>query len=1646
MRKCLTFSLTTVLFILSTCIVNAHGFRVLVFTKTAGFQHGSIPDGVAAVQELGLEHDFDVTVTDDASVFISELPSHNAVLFLNTSGDVLNASQQSTFQAWYQSGRAFVGIHAAADTEHNWQWYRDLVGAIISNHSGIVNADVKFLDQIHPITNITNPVTSERVEIWQANDEWYNFQASPRGDVHVLAIVDEDTYSGGTHGGDHPIAWCQEFDGGRSAFLGMGHTSEIYDDPIFRDLITNALEWSVGEFGGDSQATIDSNYQVQVLANFNNPMSIDIDDDGNVYVIERTTGNVRRYNPSNGQTTTLDNISVYSGGEFGMLGIALAPDFSTSNHIYLFYSLPQTGANQRLSRYTLTGSGLTDERVILEFPVERPDTPGVGNNPQGHHQAGCMRFDADGNLLISIGDNTDASGFAPRNDNRLIKDARRASANTNDLRGKIIRIKPDVGQGPAAHPNYTIPAGNLFSQTTSTERAEIYVMGARNPFRFSIDPHTGWLYYGDVGPDALNDGGGSFQGPAGHDEFNQVRSAGNFGWPYYIGFNRAYRDGSGNEWTPATISSDLNSYFNRIGVTAETTIPSPLPAWITYTYLNHLGFPEMRKQAEGIREGRAVMAGPVYEWRAGASDNAFPRYHDKTVFLFDFTRGLVAEAKTDSDGNLLDLKRFLPNQGFSGPIDMMFGPDGMLYYIELYNGSLRRIAYSAGNLRPTAIASADQTSGPLPLSVQFTGDLSSDQEDGSNLTYSWDFGDGTPNSSLPNPSYVYQFPGTYNVQLVVTDTDGLSANTNLTIYAGNSAPTIAFDAPYNNSFFDWGDDIGFDIVITDAEDGSSANGAIDPANVLFEGSLGHVRHQHNESQINALRGTDDVARDDSHGFDDDVYYVFDAYFTDQGAPGVGPISVQATSTLRPKILMAQLFDENQGVTIQATQDPLGGVEDVSSIDDGDWICFQALNLYQIEALRFRLASVFGGTIEVRSGSPTGPLLATASVSPTGGNDQYTDTTVSIAGTSTPIDLYFVFENTSNPSDIFRLNWIGFRGQGATTYAGLPQLTEARMLSSNFINLVFDQAMDYATTSDPSNYSLDNGATVTDVTISPDQESVTLTTTTLANGNYYNLSVSGCEDLAGDAIADSSFVLFNSNIQDAFFLGINAGGTQYEDSEGRVWFGEIASVASSRLINVDFNDSTPENMSGPAAVGNSGDLWNSISVSGGWTSINGNNLTRANGGTSNISMNLSSFESSGGALDGFFFEQGDLPDSNIATSIESLTSDYTYMPNTNNSGNNSSNAGAYFIFTLTGLDTNLDYDLYLYGSADGSNQGARFTYNGVSRSTVNSTTNRTDPVEGEDYVVFNSARPASDGSITVRIENNGAGTQWFNIAGFQLFIDDGTSTPVNYHSTSNTFSNGDSISGTDDDPLYQSERWATTDIDYTIPIESGTYDVTLKFAEIFFTSSNSRLFNVQIEGGGNIFSPDLDIYAQAGHDTALDHVIRDVTVIDGSLDISIVDVGEENPKISAIAIERPAKQDLPDDSFAEFISIHYTRPVGLATNDENDQQGLLEEYAFGNDPFVSDNVILDLTSSGADFDFAFERPIGLIDLEYTIEVSPNLLDWFDLSMTPQTSPIDGTMERVTYSDLESAVASIPGFVIENGMFVRINVSLTPIPAE
>jgi type 1 glutamine amidotransferase len=231
-------------------------FKALVFSKTAAFRHGSIPTGVAAIQQLGAEHDFAVDATEEATAFTdANLAQYDVVIFLSTTGDVLDDTQQAAFERYIQAGGGYAGIHSASDTEYDWPWYGGLVGAYFRDHPGVAGVNQQFQEATMKVAGNGNPANALLPNRWVRTEEWYNFRTNPRPGVRVLTTVDEKTYDprgysvpGGSPGmgEDHPISWCHPYDGGRAFYTAVGHSASAYSEPLVLAHILGGIEEAAG--------------------------------------------------------------------------------------------------------------------------------------------------------------------------------------------------------------------------------------------------------------------------------------------------------------------------------------------------------------------------------------------------------------------------------------------------------------------------------------------------------------------------------------------------------------------------------------------------------------------------------------------------------------------------------------------------------------------------------------------------------------------------------------------------------------------------------------------------------------------------------------------------------------------------------------------------------------------------------------------------------------------------------------------------------------------------------------------------------------------------------------------------------------------------------------------------------------------------------------------------------------------------------------------------------------------------------------------------------------------------------------------------------------------------------------------------------
>ncbi len=367
----------------------AESFRVLVFSKTTMYRHESITNGVMAIRRLGAENGFGVDATEDSSVFTpTNLSRYQAVVFLSTSGDILNDEQQRAFQNYLKSGGGLAGVHAAVAgkvaTEGAWPWYVESFCTEFDNHKAIERATVTVEDR-------TNASTAHLPAQWSRPDEWYNFTVSPRGKVHVLASLDEKSFHGSTMGADHPVAWCRQVGNGRLWYTALGHTEDSYTERHFLRHLLGGIQIAAGVKPSDFAPNDDPHFQKTVLdRSAHDPMEIAVAKDGRVFYVERL-GVVKLCQPDTQAAKVVGKLTVFETLDNGLLGLTLDPDFARNGWLYLFYS--PVGVNEnRVARFTLNGDALdlVSEKILLRIPVQR-EQPIC-------HTGGSMTFDAQGNL------------------------------------------------------------------------------------------------------------------------------------------------------------------------------------------------------------------------------------------------------------------------------------------------------------------------------------------------------------------------------------------------------------------------------------------------------------------------------------------------------------------------------------------------------------------------------------------------------------------------------------------------------------------------------------------------------------------------------------------------------------------------------------------------------------------------------------------------------------------------------------------------------------------------------------------------------------------------------------------------------------------------------------------------------------------------------------------------------------------------------------------------------------------------------------------------------------------------------------------------------------------------------------------------
>jgi PKD repeat protein/type 1 glutamine amidotransferase len=651
-------------------------------------------------------------------------------------------------------------------------------------------------------------------------------------------------------------------------------------------------------------------------------------------------------------------------------------------------------------------------------------------------------------------------------------DARRGSTNTNDLRGKVLRIKV------RADGSYDIPAGNMFPESEDAAgktRPEIYAMGFRNPFRIQVDS-DGVAYVTDYSPDG--NAPAAFRSPAGTGRIEIVRRPSNYGWPmcyspdlpmFKWDFNVQQTLGETFECGNPAQGPRNESRWN----TGREVLPPIARPDVWYSFRDDLWgtpcfagynqspvqpcprlFPELGQGGVGPHGATRYEFDPD-----NPSETKFPPYYDDAVFFAEWTRDYLREIRLDSSGGVLKINNLLDCGGAlittpfpfecDNPMDQQFGSDGNYYMLTYGDGfftanpdaGLYRFEYVAGPQRPQAVLGADPTSGVAPLQVQFSSAGSHDPDEGDSIRFEWDFdNDGTVDSIDPNPTHTYTANGVYTAKLTVLDATGKHDSKTTQITVGNTAPKVTITTPVDGDFFEWGQGIPYSVTVVDPEDG-----AIDCSRVAVSLVLVHDSHGHGEATQNACSGTLPTGADlANHG----GYLAagISVTYTDGGGGGQPALSTTTQHVVQTRRQQVEFSQDMRGLTFPAANvaepDP-GGGQVASSIDNGDYVALNNRYFFgnMSQQITFRFAqnsppTTTRGLVDVRLDSATGPVVATCPLVGSGGANTYTDQVCAFAEPVTGSRrIYLAFRQaTGGPATNFGLlNWVQFSGQGI----GLP---------------------------------------------------------------------------------------------------------------------------------------------------------------------------------------------------------------------------------------------------------------------------------------------------------------------------------------------------------------------------------------------------------------------------------------------------------------------------------------------------------------------------------------------------------------------------------------------------------------------------------
>ena len=663
-------------------------------------------------------------------------------------------------------------------------------------------------------------------------------------------------------------------------------------------------------------------------------------------------------------------------------------------------------------------------------------------------------------------------------------DARRSAQNTNDLRGKINRIRVN------ADGSYSIPAGNMFPIGTAKTRPEIYAMGFRNPYRIQVDEND-VAYITDYSPDSQTPE--NFRGPAGTGRVEIVRKPSNYGWPLCYSPDLPYYRWNFNASVPLDLTpvkhecnnptrgpQNSSRWVANGGPSVEAGLEYAPPIAqpdIWYSYRDNqnpaLGTPCLAYYdgsngtcpqlfPELFTGGVAPHGAAKYKYNpANPNPKKFPPYYDGSIFLGEFGQDTLREVRLDSQNKVFKINQLLNcgavqanrTQPFEcdNPNDMQFGADGAFYLLTYGDGffaanadaGMYKWEYVKGQRAPNAVLNANRTDGAAPLTVQFNSDGTTDADPGDALTYEWDFdSNGTVDATTPSATHTYTTNGVYTAKLTVKDSSGNQDVKTTVITVGNTSPTITIQVPTDGDFFEWGDRIPYKVVVSDPEDPS-----IDCSKVKATFVLIHDQHGHGEDEKLGCTGwLDSLGEDASHGG-----YIaggISVTYTDNGGAGATPplttIKQHVVQIRRQQVEYAQQESGTTVVGVPAGETDPGGGQVRSSLDPGDWI---ALNRsYNLANMDKKITFRFGGgsptnltgadraAVEIRTGSQTGPIVQTVTLKSTSdvNNNTFTSQTFDLNYSGTE-RLFFVFRALTTPgapaNGFGNLSWVEFSGKG-----------------------------------------------------------------------------------------------------------------------------------------------------------------------------------------------------------------------------------------------------------------------------------------------------------------------------------------------------------------------------------------------------------------------------------------------------------------------------------------------------------------------------------------------------------------------------------------------------------------------------------------